>query len=740
MRLRALFVCVSAWAQVDYQTQIHPVLAAKCFACHGGDKRSGGLSLRDYQSVIDGGRSGAVIIPQASRDSLLIQRVTGEMQPKMPPAGPALTETELATLRSWIDQGARSAPTAPPSKPRFVPTLELNKSAGSLEDLLAAYYKRNNVKVSAVSDAAYARRVYLDIWGLVPSPEQLAEFTTDRGSDKRARLVRQLLAHRDNYAGHWFTFWNDLLRNEDSFGTYGGDRKSISKWLEGSLQANLPGNQFLGQLLNPTRPEDPDGFLTGVNWRGDSSASQMPWIQAAANSAQIFLGINLKCNACHDSFISKWKLKDAYGLAAYYSPDPKLELVRCDAKTGEVTGPQFLYPSLNRPSGESLQERHAAAAEMFLDPKNGRTPRTIVNRYWAQLMGRGIVEPRDDMDGEPWSPEVLDWLAAELVARNWDFQWLIETIVASSAYQLPAVAEPAPAKGFVFRGPQVRRVTAEQLIDSLSAITGEWPVLERGNQKQARYVREAHRPASPLSLALGRPFRDQVITERATDATTLQMLELVNGKGLYQHLHRGALRLLGQEPPAPPNLFDSLVMRATTAPVKIDLDVSNLKEVWLVVADQGSYSPGQVKTDWAGIELVTADGSEKIADLQTGAVETHKLDLRGKNAKRLQATVRVNPESDRSDISPSVRFFVFGNQPNYNRLIPVLDQRPVSAPPAGLTRDELVRRIFRQALGRDATAEEFRLAQATVSDTPTSEQLTDLLWAVAASPEFQLIL
>jgi hypothetical protein len=97
--------------------------------------------------------------------------------------------------------------------------------------------------------------------------------------------------------------------------------------------------------------------------------------------------------------------------------------------------------------------------------------------------------------------------------------------------------------------------------------------------------------------------------------------------------------------------------------VKIDLDISNLTEVWLVVADQGSYSPGQVKTDWAGIELITANGSEKIADLHTSAVETHKLDLRGKNAKRLQATVSVNPESNRSDINPSVRFFVFSEQP-----------------------------------------------------------------------------
>src|SRR5437016_11985563 len=109
----------------------------------------------------------------------------------------------------------------------------------------------------------------------------------------------------------------------------------------------------------------------GVNWRGDINASQTPVMQAAQNSAQVFLGVNLKCNSCHDSFISKWKLKDAYGLAAFFADQDQLELVRCDNRTGQYTGAQFLYPELA--AGDAPQtptERKAAVARMFTEAEN----------------------------------------------------------------------------------------------------------------------------------------------------------------------------------------------------------------------------------------------------------------------------------------------------------------------------------------------------------------------------------
>jgi len=227
-----------------------------------------------------------------------------------------------------------------------------------------------------VGDAVFARRVYLDVIGLLPATEELQAFLADRRADKRGRLVQRLLGDNRGYAENWISFWNDLLRNDEGVNYFSetASRKSITPWLLSALRTNLPYDRFVAQLLHPVAPSDPAGFLIGVNWRGAVNASQTPAMQAAQNTAQIFLGINLKCNSCHDSFISKWKLKDAYALAAYFSPEEKLQLYRCDVAQAEFAEPGFLFPELNRaPASSSGADRRAAAAAIFTDPRNGRS-------------------------------------------------------------------------------------------------------------------------------------------------------------------------------------------------------------------------------------------------------------------------------------------------------------------------------------------------------------------------------
>ena len=262
---------------------------------------------------------------------------------------PPVGATEIATLRTWIDEGARQrsgCSCAGGEGPLDAAALA-HRARGSqravwpgwdspADRFLAVYMKAHHVKPAPlVSDAVFVPAAGLSqmVWGLVPSPEQLDAFVSDRSADKRQALVRRLLADKENYSENWVSYWNDLLRNDVGV-NYAGDRKSITPWLIEALRSNLPYDQFVSALLNPTKKSDPDGFLIGVNWRGDISASQSRPLQAAQNSAQVFLGINLKCNSCHDSFISRWKLRDAYGLAAYFTPDEKLELFRCDKATG----------------------------------------------------------------------------------------------------------------------------------------------------------------------------------------------------------------------------------------------------------------------------------------------------------------------------------------------------------------------------------------------------------------------
>ena len=479
-------------AKIDYQREIHAVFAAHCLTCHNGEKRSGGLSLGTYADIVAGGRSGAAIKPGHSGESLVVRRVMGEVLPAMPLGGDPLKETEVAALREWIDEGARATPASAPAKARWEPPLSLSEPAippvtwagwtEPLDRFTAAYLKKQGVVQPVLVDSAvFARRAYLDIQGLLPAPDEMRAFAASADPNKRAKLVARLSGDSTAYAENWISWWNDLLRNDEGVAYISeiAGRKSITPWLLDALEKNKPYDQMVRELLNPTAPSDPDGFLIGVNWRGVVSASQTPALQAAQNAAQIFVGINFKCNSCHDSFISRWKLKDAYALAAYFSAEEKLQLYRCDvAQPGQFATSAYMYPELDRalPS-TSIQDRRATIAAIFTDSRNGRLPRTFVNRVWERLMGRGFVADADDMDGEPWSPELLDYLASDFVKNGYDIKRLIATIVASKTYQMRAVPRTdGPAAHYSFRGPELRRLTAEEFADAIATVTGDWHV------------------------------------------------------------------------------------------------------------------------------------------------------------------------------------------------------------------------------------------------------------------------
>ncbi len=435
-------------------------------------------------------------------------------------------------------------------------------------------------------------------------------------------------------------------------------------------------------------------------------------MQAAQNTAQIFLGINLKCNSCHDSFISKWKLKDAYSLAAYFSPEEKLQLFRCDVAQPEYAEPAFLFPELNHaPAANSEAARRAAAAAIFTDPRNGRLPRTLVNRIWHRLLGRGIVENPDEMDGEPWSPALLDWLAADFASHGYDLKRLIASILSSRTYQLAAVPPSTP---YVFRGPEIRRLTAEQFADAIGSITGDWrvyqppapptpPATPPPPPPPGIYSRDWHLAANPLTRALGRPIRDQVYGTRDNQATTLQALELVNGETLTHWLNRGARNLLGQLPPEPVSLFTQPISGRPPSPPAFDLDISQASQLWLLVQDTGSYSPEKVEAAWANVELVApggaavplssltpldalgvrpGDGPVELAGFRGDGVRVKTpsrlvYNIAGKGFTRLRGMVGIENREITSDINPRTRFFIFLEEPAMDRLTRVAPGAPV---------------------------------------------------------------
>jgi hypothetical protein len=800
-------------ARVDFQKQIQPILAERCLECHSQDKRKGGLSLAAYPDILDGGKDGPVVRPGRSADSLLVHRATGEIEPQMPKDEEPLAAAEIALIRRWIDEGARATPASAPAPAPWEAPLALARPDvpqpawpawdAPVDRIVSAYLRRRSTVAPAfvpslITDAQFVRRAYLDLHGLLPTPEQQEAFIADRAPGKRAALVAALLADSEKYADHWISFWNDLLRNEDgvSYFSETAGRKSITEWLLTALRGNLPYDRFVSKLINPTEPTDPDGFLVGVNWRGETSAAVTPWMQASQNTAQVFLGINLKCTSCHDSFVNKWKLKDAYGLAAYFSPDGNLQMFRCDVAQDKYTGPGFLFPELSRaPRSNALADRRAAAAEIFTDRRLGRVPRTLVNRLWQRLLGHGIVANTDEMDGEPWSPVLLDWLASDFVEHGYDVKHLIATIMTSRTYQMPAVARKSelPPRGYVFAGPEVRRLTAEQFADAIGSITGEWSVAPApsrpapapplsGQEKplwlpsqpiaSGIYAREWRAASTNLTRALGRPIRDQINSIRATHSTTLQALELTNGGILSRWLSRGARRMVGELLVDPVSLYNRAVSGRNASPSPFNVNISIVDRLWLVVEDTGSnVRPDLILPAWADAELIGPTGATPLSSLTpvdgaglrsgsgpiavTGSKGTGirvknpsvlAYDIAGRGFTHFRGILGI--ENQRSEIgatlNPSTRFYVFNVPPDPELLVPPVPGAPLPRPAPLTTIAGAVDRVFMHALGRVPTPAERRIAESALrapgrGDRPSPEGLADLLWAILMKPEFQLI-
>lgn len=781
----SLTLCAAA-EPVDFSKAIHPIFVSRCVSCHNTDSPQAGLTLGTRESMIKGGVHGPAVIPGDSARSLIVKRILGEGGARMPMGGKPLAADEIDLIRRWIDEGA-IVNVAPVQAPATFSLALRPPKGGGIDRLLSTYYKKHGVPESSrISDAGYARRAYLDIWGLLPNPEQVDRFLKDTRPDKRARLVDELLADNEAYAGHWITFWNDLLHNDEGVIFY-GDRASITKWLLEALKTNLPYDRFAQALIAPEGPSAPEGFVRGVTWRGVVNASQLPPMQAAQNSAQVFLGINLKCNSCHDSFISHWKLKDAYGLASFFSEKP-LELVRCDMNMGVMSEPNFLFPQLGTVDKNApLAERRRAAARMFTGEQNGLFSRTIVNRFWKTLFGRGLVEPADDMEGPSWHPELLDWLAQDLIDHNYDLKHLLKTIMVSDAYARASVpAGNMRDPKYVFRGPWPRRMTAEQFVDSVSSVTGEWRVRVEDKPVPGTYARAWRFKANALTRALGRPMRDAAVTERLTEATSLQALEMTNGEILTGLLRDGAKRMLNEQRPAPASLWDSGLLRSR-AMAKAKVDIRGRKELRLLVVDVDSYDTARVKAAWFRAKLKGPGGTVKLAQLvdaskfQVGQLRPPpKLPKKKANPAQevppdkekppkrrkpevavtaklpyeiviplppgrfdtFEGDIMVEETSVNSEIMPIYRAFIFDREPDRERLITAQGSTPLPRVPAETDAAALVRRIYRQALFRDPLPAEMETALKLVAPSRKvdREGLQDFLWAVFLSPEFQFVL
>lgn len=561
--------------------EVKAILAHNCYKCHGPDKVKGDLRLDGRHVAFKGGENGPVIIPGDPAKSELYQRIALPAGHKdlMPAKEKKLSDKDIATIMNWIAKGAiwpedGSKPASfrvAKLEPRNPPLPSGNAQLVNPVDRWTDQYfrKAKFAWPEPVSDPVYLKRIYMDIIGLLPTPAEQDTFINDKTPQKREAWVKKLLSRNDDYALHWLSFWNDALRNDyTGTGYITGGRYNITDWLYRSLRDNKPYDQFVRELISPS-PES-QGFVAGIKWRGVVNASQRTEMQAAQNVSQVFLGLNLKCASCHNSFISDLKLEDAYAFANIFA-DTALEVSRCEKPTGKFVDARMLWKQLgNIDARAPAAVKQRQLAENLTKREDGRLYRTLVNRVWAQLMGRGLVEPVDVMDNEPWHQDLLDWMAFNFAENKANVKDLIAMIVTSRTYQLPSVGYKDVAQlgdqKYQFRGMARKRMSAEQFSDAVSSIV--FPVFADSNIRynpfsDARYtnfrpqfIRASQVANNGFLTALGRPSRETVVTSRESQANLLQALELTNGTTFNTTLKNGALQWVGRGTGGDPIIAD----------------------------------------------------------------------------------------------------------------------------------------------------------------------------------------
>jgi hypothetical protein len=428
------------------------------------------------------------------------------------------------------------------------PTLMTPPRFNFIDDKLIARWNELHLTPSPLcGDAEFFRRIHLDTVGTLPTPAEVRAFLADRRPDKRRRAIDDVL-RRPEFLDFWTLKWGDLLRiNRRQLQDKG--MWSFRNWVRSALRDNMPVDEFARQIITAegsTYTEGPANYYGVARTPADR----------AEMTTQLFLGVRLQCAKCHHHPFEKWSQDDYYGMAAFFARlgaknsqdfgifgretviflQPKGEVVNPHTRT--VARPQ----ALGGPVMDDPIDRRRKLAEWVTAPDNPYFARNIVNRCWGYFMGRGLVEPLDDLraTNPPSNPELLDALAQDLVRHRYDLKYLMRTIMSSRAYQLSPVMTPGNAAdkaNTYFARYTVKRLTAEDLADAIDFATGtreKYPGLPAGTR-----AIQLPDPAvrSPFLDVFGRPPRQQTCEcERTSQPNIAQALNLLNGDALNRKI------------------------------------------------------------------------------------------------------------------------------------------------------------------------------------------------------------
>ncbi|MCC9606159.1 DUF1553 domain-containing protein [Blastopirellula sp. JC732] len=489
---------------VDYFKEIRPLLEARCYSCHQGSKSQGGLRIDNLASMLEGGDSvEPAIVPGHSDEGALIARITSEDENEvMPPKGDRLSAAEVDLLKRWIKGGA-----------------------------IWPQFEASNFKLTPLADDMdFLRRVTLDTVGVTPTEAEIASFLQDDPAKRRANVVDRLLADQRS-ADHWMGYWLDVLaENPNMINPTLNNTGPFRWWLYESLLDNKPADLFVTELIRMEGSErfgGPAGFAT-------ASQNDLPMAAKGIIVSSAFLGVEMKCARCHDAPSHVSKQEDLLQVAALLKQEPvklpesssvpadrlhqtgRKALIEVTLAPGAVVQPvwpfeRYCDEAVADALAEDPKNSRDRLAALITAPQNERFAQVMVNRIWERLMGRGLVANVADWEkGEPSHPELLRWLGQQLVASDYDPKAISRLILNSHAYQRatdPTLTATSP----LYIAPAPRRLTAEQIVDSLFHATGTPFDLEEVSL-DIDGVR-----AMSNSITLGKPRRSWMLTSTSNE-------------------------------------------------------------------------------------------------------------------------------------------------------------------------------------------------------------------------------
>jgi hypothetical protein len=451
---------------VDFHRDVKPILESQCYPCHQGSKVKGGLRLDDHAAALRGGKAdGPALVPGRPADSPLFQRITStDAEEIMPAKGDPLPRKDIAVLKRWIAEGA--------------PWPEFAATSFALTPL--------------TDDLTFLRRVALDTVGVTPSEAEISAFLGDRSPTRRARIIDQFLSD-PRCADHGMGYWLDVLaENPNLINPTLNNTGPFRGWLYEALVDNKPLDLLVTELVRLEGSErfgGPAGF-------GVASQNDVPMAAKGVILSSAFLGVEMKCARCHDAPTHVSKQKELFELAALLQTKPiklpatssvvmdqlrvggREPMIEVTLAPGTTVAPAWPFArycdeAAATALAEHPEELRDRLAALLTAPQNERFAQVMVNRLWQRFMGRGIVETVGDWEkSSPTHPELLRWLGRELVRSGYDAKAITRLILNSHAYQRasdPLLAAPSP----LFVAPALRRIGAEQLVDSFFAATGK---------------------------------------------------------------------------------------------------------------------------------------------------------------------------------------------------------------------------------------------------------------------------